>query len=136
MLCAGSLEPAAPAARTRSPNAASRLTNKLFICTLASVYERRDILTSEGLGMALREARRAAGLSQHDAAALASTTRPTISAAERGHGGLSARTLLSLLEVYGCAMRIGQPRQDEAHLSVLSDAISATPLVPRCPATR
>ena len=117
-------------------NAASRLTNKSFICNLAPVYERRDILTCEGLGIALREARRVAGLSQHDAAALASTTRPTISSVERGQGGLSVRTLLSLLDAYGCALRIVAHREDEAHLSVLSGAVSATPLVPRCPATR
>ena len=100
------------------------------------MYERRDILTSEGIGIALREARHAAGFSQHDAAAAANTTRPTISAAERGQGGLSARTLLNLLDTYGCALRIGVHREDEAHLAVLSDAVSATPLVPRCPATR
>lgn len=112
------------------------MINNLFICNLAVVYERRDILTCEGLGIALSEARRAAGLSQHEAAASAGTTRPTISAAERGQGGLSVRTLLSLLEVYGRALRIGVPREDEAHLRVLSDAVSPTPLVPRWPATR
>ncbi|WP_419551520.1 helix-turn-helix transcriptional regulator [Candidatus Poriferisodalis sp.] len=48
----------------------------------------RDVLTPEALGLALRDARRAAGLSQSEAAERAQTTRATISAAERGQGGL------------------------------------------------
>ena len=67
---------------------------------------------------------------------MARTTRATISAAERGQGGLSARILLDLLRVYGCALRIGPVSRNPEHDAMLAESVSPTPLVPPCPAIR
>ena len=83
----------------------------------------QDVLTPEALGLALRDARRSASLSQTDAARLAGITRATISSAERGQGGLTSRALLELARTYGCAVRIAPQRQDPLIAQVIAESV-------------
>lgn len=83
-----------------------------------------DVLTPEALGLALRDARRNAGLNQTDAAAQAGITRATISAAERGLGGLTSRALLDLARTYGCAIRLAPRQQDPLIAGILARAVN------------
>ena len=84
----------------------------------------QDVVTPEALGLALRDARRNARLSQTEAAEQAGTTRATISSAERGHGGLTSRVLLDLARSYGCAIRFAPRQQDSLIAGVLAQAVN------------
>ena len=56
--------------------------------------------TALALGRTLRDARRARGLTQGEAAIRAGVSQPTISKVERGESSVSLRTLLRLLAAY------------------------------------
>lgn len=86
----------------------------------------QDVLTPEALGLALRDARRSANLSQDEAALQAGTTRATISSAERGHGGLTSRVLLDLARAYGCAVRIAPQHQDSLIAGIIAKSVNHT----------
>lgn len=100
----------------------SYITVALYIIHLYSVSMRgrHDIDTPEALGLALRESRDAAGLSQSEAAASINVSRSTISLAERGNGTLASRTLLALADLYGCALRLA-PRQTDPLIAAALD---------------
>ncbi len=83
----------------------------------------QDVLTPEALGLALRDARRSASLSQVEAARLAGITRATISSAERGHGSITSRALLELARTYGCAVRLAPQRQDPLIAQIIAESV-------------
>ena len=56
--------------------------------------------TPLALGRALRDARRARGLTQGETAIQAGISQPTVSKVERGESSVSLNTLLRLLAVY------------------------------------
>ena len=84
----------------------------------------QDVLTPEGLGLALRDARRSAELSQTEAARRVGVTRATISSAERGQGGLSSRVLLDLARTYGCAVRFAPRQQDPVIAGIIARSVN------------
>lgn len=84
----------------------------------------QDVLTPEALGLALREARRSADLSQTEAARRAGVTRATISSAERGHGGLTSRALLDLAAAYGCAVRLAPQQQNPLIAGIIAGSVN------------
>lgn len=70
--------------------------------------------SSVALGRALRDARRAMGLTQGRAARLAGIAQPTVSKIERGQSAVTLGTLLRILAVLKLELVVRQRRADVA----------------------
>ena len=87
---------------------------------------RQDVTTPEALALALRDARRHAGLNQTGAAHRAGVARAAVSAAERGCGNLASRALLGLARAYGCALRLAPAEQHPVIARILGETADDT----------